>query len=85
MKTKEEIQESATKIIAAIQDSGLWLDGVPPSVIIALSIEHGISMRMGLGDAWEKISPATKREIRSLWREIAKQVICAAIVRVESG
>ena len=85
MKNKEQIQEGATKIIACIQDSKLWLpwwnEGQDSAELIVMAIEHDISMRLGLGDAWETIPPENKREIRSLWREIAKQVICVTIAK----
>ena len=85
MKTMEEIQEGATKIIASIQDSSLWLEGQDPAELIVMGIEHDISMRMGLGDAWDGIPAENKREIRSFWREIAKQVICATIAEAKKS
>lgn len=81
--TKEQIQEAVTKIIAKVQDSSLWVERQNPAEEIVLAIEHDICLRLILRDAWDLIPPETKREIRSLWREIAKQVICVTIAEAK--
>ena len=81
MLTKEQIEERATKLREVIDEAALFCEGIDPATLIARGIEMDIRERAGLRDAWNNISPKTQREIRSLWREFAKQVICVSIIK----
>ncbi len=81
MLSKEQIEKRATKLREVIGETALFCEDFDPATLIARGIEMDIGERAGLRDAWNNISVKTQREIRSLWREFAKQVICLSIIK----
>lgn len=73
--------ESAKKLRDTISSERPYAQKLDPAILISLAIERDISERVCLKEAWDGISRETRRQIRSVWLEIAKQVICLEIMK----